>query len=52
MTKEELILILKDIRDNINDPEAGHPMADAALIEYIADADVENVWSEITRWYA
>lgn len=48
--KEELLAIL-DACVKDTDPERAHAVADAALIDYIADPAVTRAYERITRWY-
>lgn len=34
------------------DPEAWHIMADDALLAYIDDAEISDLFRKITKWYA
>lgn len=49
--KHELIDELKALRES-SDPEAAHMRADEALLDYIADDDIREVFTSVSRWYA
>ena len=51
MSKEELIARLEHIAEN-HDTEAAHALADAALIEYINDSEIEKAYEAVDKWYA
>ena len=34
------------------DPEDNHKDADRALLEYIADNEVSDLWSRFKKWYS
>lgn len=50
MDKEELLLGLKECREQ--DTESGHLNADALLIRYIDDEDIEKAYNSVNKWYA
>ena len=52
MKKEELLLKLANALGANGDPEQSHSMADEALIEFIGDKEVKNIYDKITKWYA
>lgn len=51
MTIEELLRKLKKLRE-LSDPEKAHFEADHLLLVYIADQDINDVYSDIEKWYA
>lgn len=51
MTKEELISSLKKLAE-LDDTERAHSDADELLLKYINDADIENAYNNIEKWYA
>lgn len=50
MTKAELLTILRE--QEFGDPEASHTVADAALISFIADPEIEEAYDAVSKWYA
>lgn len=53
MTKQELIDKLEEIRKQYGgDYECAHSDADDALVEFINDADIEEAYNKIGKWYA
>lgn len=54
MTKEELRAKLQEIATRGNkDPEVNHEDADKALLQYINDEGIRELfWYEIKKWYA
>lgn len=51
MPKERLLTVLGNIKDNC-DGEEGHILADRALLDFIADPEIEAAFSAIRRWYS
>lgn len=49
--REELLAVLRKCAEN-GDIEVAHLEADEALISFIDDAEVSEVWEQIARWYA
>ena len=53
MTREELLTALRLYRLGSNhDEEIAHKAADRALLEYINDPEVSEVFDSIRKWYA
>lgn len=53
VTKLELLERLRQILDRgSSDPESDHADADDALLDYISDSEVRELYDEIERWYA
>jgi len=52
MDKKEVIEELKKIVKNGGDTELDHSDADALLLEYINDKEIEKAYDEIDKWYA
>lgn len=61
MTKEELIERLNGIDNKVRkgedngrlyDTENGHKEADALIIEFINDKEIEEVYDSVQKWYA
>ena len=57
MTKIELLKKLKELEklslhDDPNAPEEAHHMADKALLEFIGDEEISQVFASIYKWYA
>jgi hypothetical protein len=57
MKKEELIAKLKEIEgkkktEPYYDTENGHGEADALLLEFINDPEIEKAYDEVEKWYA
>ena len=58
MNKKELIEKLQNIKKKYNpdepfyDGEAAHIEADALLLEYINDKDIEEIYDNIKKWYS
>lgn len=50
MEREDLLALLR--AQKAADPEAGHMVADQALLEYIDDAEIRQAFEAITKWYA
>ena len=48
---ENLILSLTELHDS-KDPEKAHLMADALLINYINNKDVQDAFEKVPRYYA
>ena len=51
MTKEELVLALVDLSNNL-DIEDAHANADQLLLEYINDPAVSVAFDALEKWYA
>ncbi len=51
MPKERLLTVLKNIKEQA-DGEEGHVLADRALLDFIADPEIEAAFSAISRWYS
>lgn len=51
MTKEELLAKLRELAE-LDDNEFTHKEADAALLEFINDAEISAAFEEIRKWYA
>lgn len=51
LKKDELIKILKDLATS-DDYEAAHGLADWALVKYINDNEIEEVYDNVGKWYA
>ena len=51
MTKEELLAELEEATENL-DTECAHGDADDALLEYIGDTDIAEVYNRVPKWYA
>ncbi len=51
MPKERLLTVLKNIKEQA-DVEEGHILADRALLDFIADPEIEAVFSAVSRWYS
>lgn len=51
MRKRELERRLREIADDMNDPEAAHQYADRLLLLYIGDEDVRKAFEAITKGY-
>lgn len=51
MTIRELVEALKAL-EKCDDPELAHAEADALLLKYIADAEVDFAFAAIDKWYA
>jgi len=53
MTLDELKDELRNIKDKFGaDPEIAHPMADNALMLYIGDSEVIDLFHAVPRWYS
>lgn len=53
MTIDELKTKLLLIKEKYgHDIEAAHSYADSALLEYIDDKEVEEIWDSIEKWYS
>lgn len=53
MTKPELLKRLKELPDKLSGEfEKQHILADEALVEYINDAEIENAYEDIEKWYS
>ncbi len=53
VTIKELITTLKKIKvEQGNDVEAGHMLADVALLDYIDNLEVRAAFRAIERWYS
>ena len=51
LTKEDLIKRLKELQSS-DDLECAHGEADALLLRFIDDEEVEEAFDEIDKWYA
>lgn len=53
MTREQLIEVLKECQViDKRDPEDSHSKADNALIAFINDPEVTQLYDSLTRWCA
>ncbi len=52
MTKQELIDELKRCKVIDGDPEVAHGNADDALLKFIGDKEVEDLFNSIEKWYS
>jgi hypothetical protein len=55
VTIEELKAELRKIKgeeDEHGDPEGNHVLADTALLAYVNDPEVTQLFNSIERWYA
>jgi hypothetical protein len=50
VTKAELLAKLGELTNS--DPESSHQVADALLLQFIADEEIEAAWDKIRKWYA
>ncbi len=50
MTKEELVAQLADL--DVTDQEVAHAQADALLLLYINDTEIDAAYDAIPKWYA
>ena len=52
ISRELLLKILEKQTPTGRDAEYGHMDADAALLRYIDDDEVWEIWGRIGRWYS
>jgi hypothetical protein len=50
MTRDELIELLKSCQSG--DEEANHSRVDRALLEYINDSEITELFESMSKWYA
>lgn len=51
MTRDALLNLLREAARS-DDPEDAHISADAALLVYLNDPEIQAAYENITRWYA
>lgn len=51
LKRDDLIEILKDLAKD-DDYEVTHALADWALVKYINDNEIEELYNNIGKWYA
>lgn len=51
LKRDDLIKILEDLAKD-DDYEATHALADWALVKYINDNEIEELYDNIGKWYA
>jgi hypothetical protein len=53
MTRDELLARLTRIANRTSgDPESDHADADEALLDYVGDAEIREVYNSIEKWDA
>lgn len=54
LTRDDLLAVLRDIRDNYaqSDTECAHVDADEALVNFINDSEVTAAYNAINKWFA
>jgi hypothetical protein len=52
MTRDELLTSLRALQGDHVDPEQAHCEADALLLMYIGDPEIEEAYERIEKWYA
>lgn len=50
--REKLLEKLKELGGKGSDPEICHSLADKALLEYIDDPEIKELFDNIEKWYA
>jgi hypothetical protein len=51
VTKQELLDALRGLAGD-SDYETAHAKADAALVAYVNDAEIEAAYDKVGKWYA
>jgi hypothetical protein len=52
MTKEELVIRLKALKDDNLDFDDRHIESFRLLLKYINDKDIENAFYDLEKWYS
>lgn len=52
ITLEELRNILRVLVEHNEDPETNHIKVDRALIVYIDDPEITQLWNKLNKWYS
>jgi hypothetical protein len=51
--RDELLKLLHSLASTGDgDPERAHSLADAAILEYLADEEISKAYDAVPKWYA